>query len=95
MDPTFSWIVGAETDPLEVALVEIDAAIALVRSGAARTVRLCGLRAAERAAVTGAARAQTAGVEFLFRRETGGSITLVIGPDLRQRESQARPRRES
>lgn len=69
-------------DPLEIALAEIDVAITLVRRGQARRVRLIGLRAGERAAGPGLARAQEARVRFTLQREAapGVAVSLVIGP---------------
>jgi hypothetical protein len=84
MDRTISWLTAdAVHDPLERALVEIDVAIALILAGAAVTVQLCGLEAAERAAATGAARAQAAGLAFQLRRDPPASGSLIIGPRLR------------
>jgi hypothetical protein len=69
-------------DPLEIALVEIDIAIALVQRGQARRVRLVGLDGSERAAALGLARAQAVGVRFALERNeaSGGAVSLVIGP---------------
>ncbi|HET7027801.1 MAG TPA: hypothetical protein VFI28_08925 [Candidatus Limnocylindrales bacterium] len=67
-------------DPVELALVEVDAAISLVVLGVAVRVSLCALAGAERVAVAGASRAQTAGVAFRVRRDGVGAETLVIGP---------------
>lgn len=70
------------TDPLEIALVEIDVAIALVQRGQARRVRLIGLDGGERAAALGLARAQAAGVEFALERSEASrdAVSLLIGP---------------
>ena len=75
---------ASERDPLEIALGEIDVAIALVRRGQARCIRLYGLTGAERAAGLGLARAQEAGVEFALERgtEPGLPVSLVIGPTI-------------
>lgn len=69
-------------DPLDIALVEIDIAIALVQRGQARRVRLVGLDGGERAAALGLARAQAAGVAFAFERSavSGDAVSLLIGP---------------
>ncbi len=70
------------TDPLTIALLEIDAAITMVRRGQARRVRLCGLDGGERAAGLGLARAQAAGVQFALERGAlpDGAVSLLIGP---------------
>jgi hypothetical protein len=70
-------------DPFELALTEIDTAIALVVAGIAVTVTLCSLEQAEGAAYTGAAWAQTAGVAFRLSRDSPASVSLVIGPRFR------------
>jgi len=69
-------------DPVERALVEVDAAISLVVLGVAVTVSLCALSGAEVVAVAGASRAQAAGVAFGVRRDGVSAETLVIGPRL-------------
>jgi hypothetical protein len=93
MDRTISWLAAAVAyDPFERTLFEIDAAIALVVAGAAVTVRLVALPAAERAAVIGAARAQAAGVAFRLRREPPASISLVVGPRLDRASDATGPR---
>jgi hypothetical protein len=64
-----------------LALVEIDAAIALVTAHAARRVRLTALPAVASVAGLGLARAQAAGVAFSFEQpEDDGVVTLTIGP---------------
>jgi hypothetical protein len=75
--------VAAAQDALGRALAEIDAAIALVVAGVAVRITLCCLEAAEDAAFTGAARAQTARVAFRLVRDSPSSVSLVIGPRLR------------
>lgn len=67
------------TDPFELDLVQVDAAIELVRRGGANRVRLVGLAAAEELASTALARAQAAGVAFAVDRH-GSGLTLTIGP---------------
>ena len=69
-------------DPLEIALAEIEVAIALVQRGQARRVRLCGLAASERAASQGLARAQAEGIQFGLERgdPPDHAVSLVIGP---------------
>ena len=84
MDRTISRPpVAAAQNPLGRALAEIDAAIALVVAGVAVRITLCSLEAAEDAAFTGAARAQTARVAFRLVRDSPSSVSLVIGPRLR------------
>jgi hypothetical protein len=84
MDRTITRLPAvAAGDPLERALLEIDIAIALVLAGIAVSVTLCCLEAAEGAAFTAAAWAQTAGIAFHLRRESGVPVRLVIGPRLR------------
>ena len=83
MDPTISWLPsGASLDPIDYALLEINAAIALVVAGVAVTMTLCFLEAAEGAAFTGAMWAQAAGVAFRIKRDPPDSVSLVIGPRL-------------
>lgn len=60
-------------------LAEVEAAVALVRAGAAVRVRLVGLRDAVGVAGVAAARAQAAGLSFrLESDDPSGSLT--IGP---------------
>ena len=75
---------ASEGDPVEIALAEIDVAIALVQRGQAHRVRLYGLIGAERAAGVGLAHAQEARVEFALERgsEPGLPVSLVIGPTI-------------
>jgi hypothetical protein len=74
-------------DPLDVALREIEIAVDLVRSDRARVVELVGLPAAERAAGSGVAMAQAAGVRFAVLRSAAGSVSLRIGPRFDDRGS--------
>jgi hypothetical protein len=67
------------TDPDEVSLVHIDAAIELVRCGAALRVRLAGLAEAAELASVALARAQAAGVDFAIDRHRA-AMTLTFGP---------------
>jgi hypothetical protein len=68
-------------DPLESDLQEVLAAIGLVAGGAARRVRISGLRRPEAAAGVAIAHAQEAGVEFVLEpNETGGYTALVRRP---------------
>jgi hypothetical protein len=73
-----------QPDPFDVAVREIEIAIELVLSGSARVVQLSGLEAAERAAASGLAAAQAAGVGFSLQRSAsaGGAVSLRIGPFL-------------
>ena len=77
------WV---STEPLERDLAEVDAAIELVRNGAAVRVRLVGLGAVERVAGVAAARAQAASVELELDR-TGIPLSLTIGPRRRPEPS--------
>lgn len=86
MDRTLSWLAGARNpDAMERTLGEIDAAIAMVARGFARSVRLVNLPLAEDSAFDAAARAQAAAVGFSLKRE-GMSVTLIIGPRLEDDE---------
>jgi len=65
----------------ETALIEIDAAIAMVAGRHARRVRLTGLPFIDRIAGIGAAHALAAGVGFrLEREERAGVVTVTVGP---------------
>lgn len=64
---------------LELDLAHVDAAIDLVRSGAATRVRLVGLTDNGDLASTALARAQAAEVAFGVDRGNSG-LTLTIGP---------------
>ncbi len=71
MDRSISWLAGAErVADAELALLEVDAAIAMVERGFAATIRLVNLPAAEDAAFDAAARAQAAGVRFTLDRDS-------------------------
>jgi hypothetical protein len=68
-------------DVVATALAEIDAAIALVATGAARRVRLTALPFVESVAGLGLSHARAAGMSFLFERpERTGVVTVTIGP---------------
>lgn len=67
------------TDPLEADIVQVDAAVELVRMGSALRVRLAGLREPEALAQLALARAQAADLEFSVDRD-GDAVTLTIGP---------------
>ncbi len=69
------------SDPEEVDLVHIDAAIELVACGVAERVRLAGLDEAADLASTALARAQAADVAFAVDRH-GATMTLTFGPRL-------------
>ena len=73
---------GTQPDPFDVAVREIEIAIELVVSGRARVVQLSGLEAAERAAASGLAAAQSACVAFAMQRSGSdpGTVSLRIGP---------------
>jgi hypothetical protein len=65
---------------VEWAIAEIDAAIELVSSGLAISVRLCELPEIESAAAIGLAHAQAAGIPFRFVRDGLTDPYLIIGP---------------
>jgi hypothetical protein len=68
-------------EDLDDALAEVDAAIALVRRGAAVRVRLIGFALAEAVAGLAAAHAQLAGVGFqIDRRDVGAALAIIVGP---------------
>jgi hypothetical protein len=67
------------TDPFESDVAQVDAAIELVRIGAAVRVRLAGLGGPEALAQVALARAQAADVRFSVERN-GDAMTLTIGP---------------
>jgi hypothetical protein len=72
--------VDPDPTPAEtLALVEIDAAIALVSGHAARRVRLTAMPALASVAGLGLARAQDAGLPFQYEQD-GGVVTITIGP---------------
>ena len=77
-----SWLAGAHPEAIERALPEVAVAIGMVLLGAAVTVRLCNLEAAEEAAFDAAARAQAANVAFSLKRDGPRSITMIVGPRL-------------
>lgn len=61
-------------------LAEIDIAIELVLRTAATRVRLVSLGDPEAVAGVGLAHAQAAGVDFAIKRETAGTVSVVVGP---------------
>jgi hypothetical protein len=67
------------TDLLDIDIAQVDAAVELVRLGAALRVRLAGLREPEGLAQLALARAQAADLEFSVDRD-GDAVTLTIGP---------------
>jgi hypothetical protein len=69
------------TDADELAVAEIDAAIAMVVGRHASRVRLTALPFVDRVAGIGAAHAAAAGVAFrLERPERAGVLTVTVGP---------------
>lgn len=69
------------TDADEAALIEIDAAIAMVVGRHATRVRLTALPFVDRVAGIGAAHAHVAGVAFrLEGAERAGVVTVTVGP---------------
>ena len=65
----------------EAAILEIDAAIAMVAGRHAKRVRLTGLPFVDRIAGIGAAHALAAGVAFRLERvERAGVVTVTVGP---------------
>ena len=70
----------AASERLERDLEEIEAAIAMVVSGAATRIRLIGLAAADDAAPQGLASAQGAGVSFAIDRSADHQPAIIIGP---------------
>ena len=88
MDHPIVWLASTTApDAADRALLEIDAAIALVAGGAAVRVRIACLASADTVALQGAARAQAAGVAFRLQHETSGPLTVVIGPQLADERS--------
>lgn len=72
---------AAAVDAGARALLEVEAAIAMVVSGAARRVRLTALPFVESVASVALARASSASVGFAFERaERAGVCTVTIGP---------------
>ncbi|HXU86920.1 MAG TPA: hypothetical protein VN773_14055 [Verrucomicrobiae bacterium] len=72
---------AAASDVVSSALTEIDVAIALVASHAARRVRLTAIPFVEDAAALGLAHARAAGIAFTFERgERLGVATVTVGP---------------
>jgi hypothetical protein len=68
-------------EELENALAEVDAAIALVRGGAAVRIRLIGFALADAVAGLAAAHAQLAGVGFkVDRLDLAGAAAIIVGP---------------
>jgi hypothetical protein len=68
-------------DADDVAVAEIDAAIAMVVGRHATRVRLTALPFVDRVAGIGAAHAHSAGVAFrLERAERAGVLTVTVGP---------------
>lgn len=83
VDRTLSWLAGARnSDATERTLAEIDAAIAMVSTGVAASVRLVNMPAAEETAFDAAARAQAAGLSFSLQRDGTDTATMIVGPRL-------------
>lgn len=79
-------------DELENALAEVDAAIALVRRGAAVRIRLIGFAMDDAIAGMAAARAQQAGVRFqVDRPDVAGDLGITVGPTIVDSSDFARP----
>ena len=79
--PRVSVATGDVDDAGSSALVEIDAAIALVAGHAARRVRLTALPFVVAVSGLGLAHARAAGMGFKFERpERDGVVTVTIGP---------------
>ena len=79
----FPRAVEPTDEDLDRALAEVDAAIALVRGGAAVRIRLIGFALAEMVAGLAAAHAQLAGVRFqVDRAEVAGALAVIVGPIL-------------
>ena len=72
-------VIPRPVDGLTADIAEIDAAIELVRRGAAARVRLAALRDAKAVAEIAIVHAQRAGVAFGTQRD-GSSLTLTFGP---------------
>ena len=83
-DPiAFPRAVEPTHEDLDRALADVDAAIALVRGGAAVRIRLIGFALAEMVAGLAAAHAQLAGVGFhVDRAEVAGAPAVIVGPIL-------------
>jgi hypothetical protein len=82
IEPTpFPRVIEPSDEDLDDALAEVDAAIALIRRGAAVRVRLVGFALAEAVAGPAAAHAQLAGVGFqIDRPDVAGAAAMIIGP---------------
>ena len=72
-------ILPRPVDALTADTAEVDAAIELVRRGAAVRVRLASLRNAKAVAQDAVVHAQRAGVAFSTQRDAS-SLTLTFGP---------------
>jgi hypothetical protein len=68
-------------EELEIALAEVDAAIALIQAGAAARIRLIGFALVDVVAGLAAAHAQFAGVGFqIDRLDPAGAAAMIVGP---------------
>jgi hypothetical protein len=77
----FPRAIEPSDEELDNALAEVDAAIALVRRGAALRVRLIGFALAEAVAGVAAAHAQLASVGFqIDRPDVAGALAIIVGP---------------
>lgn len=77
----FPHVSDPTDEDLDIALAEVDAAIALVIRGGAVRVRLIGFALAEAVAGLAAAHAQLAGVGFqIDRPDVAGVAAMIIGP---------------
>lgn len=83
MDPAGIIVLPRQrTDPFELDLGHIEAAIELVGTGMAARVRLVGLADAVDLAPIALARAQAAGLDFAVEQHDD-ALTLTFGPRLR------------
>ena len=82
IDPIpFPHAIEPSDQDLENALAEVDAAIALVRRGAAVRIRLIGFALVDVVAGLAAAHAQFAGVGFqIDRLDPAGAAAMIVGP---------------
>jgi hypothetical protein len=79
MEPNESVVYPhGSTDPIDLDLIEVDAAIAMVAGGLAARVRLTGLRQPDAIAGPALARAQAAHVAFDLERTE--LVVLTLGP---------------
>jgi hypothetical protein len=80
-EPTpFPRVLEPSDAELAHALAEVDAAIALVRGGAAIRIRLIGFALADAIAGLAASHAQLERVEFRIDRDGDGAPAMIVGP---------------